>query len=380
MHTVAFIERIYNTNLPLLSTTDEAQLILEDLERFEISPPVYHLLKSKELLDEVPEFISAALKMKTERVFFNNLFIRSEMRRLLSRMDELQIDVIPLKGVQLAETYFGHLSARGTSDIDLLIRPMDLQRTSELLEKLGYEKEDEADSAHFHQVYTKSFSNQLFDSLSVEIHWNILRGHTSNTQVDALWEQAEPMLPYRYVHELTTQHTFYHLCLHGYNHHILSLKYVIDIVHFLYTKAEHIDYSELFEQAKRDGNYSKMIIVLTHVYDLFPSLRAARPLPEEKRWPLWDLQLMRKQVADVKDMQYYLFRMFSTFMTYDQLSHSVAHLRYMIFPPRDFASFQLTTAQNKHKSLIGLYGHVYSRRMRQLFTAYQARKNEQKGH
>jgi hypothetical protein len=37
-------------------------------------------------------------------------------------MVQIEVEAGPLKGVTFAEKYFGHIGARGSSDIDLFIR------------------------------------------------------------------------------------------------------------------------------------------------------------------------------------------------------------------------------------------------------------------
>jgi hypothetical protein len=87
-----------------------------------ISPQVYFLLKEHGKLDETPDFFHNQLKENYKKVFFQNLFIKSQLELLLQDFENKGIDVIPLKGVYFAEKYFGNIGARRTSDIDLLIR------------------------------------------------------------------------------------------------------------------------------------------------------------------------------------------------------------------------------------------------------------------
>ena len=49
------------------------------------------------------------------------------------------------------------------------------------------------------------------------------REHVSDTDMSCFWMDAEPISPYQLVKELSAKDTFYYLCLHGYDHNMLSL-------------------------------------------------------------------------------------------------------------------------------------------------------------
>ncbi|CAM3870210.1 nucleotidyltransferase family protein [Cytobacillus oceanisediminis] len=48
-------------------------------------------------------------------------------------MVQIEGEVSPLKGVTFAQKYFGYIGTRGTSDIDLLIRPYQLEKAIEFI-------------------------------------------------------------------------------------------------------------------------------------------------------------------------------------------------------------------------------------------------------
>ncbi|MWC30420.1 nucleotidyltransferase domain-containing protein [Paenibacillus sp. MMS18-CY102] len=369
---IALLNRIYEGQRPLFGDVPELEEVWQDVERFQFFSQLYHLIRSKELHEELPEWFMKELKLRADAILFQNMLIRGEMNKLLRVFDKAGIDVIVLKGIRLAEQYFGHFAARPTTDVDLLVRPDRLEEAHALLEREGFCKQDEDDGSHFHFLYNKMFDNVMFPFLGVELHWNILRSHISDTAVDDSWDRALPLRGYQHVKEMAAQDVFYHVCLHGYNHDMLSLKQVHDIVHLVYGIGEQIDYGALFKKAKQDGNYAKVLIVLSLVYRLFPQLQAHKPLPKTRHWPFWSMQLVRDMAQGQKKWRYYMFRLMSVAVSYDSNKHRLAHLRYMLLPPRDFAMNQLKEGQSP--SLAVVYARIYRNRMRLLLKLSPAKE------
>lgn len=365
---VTLISRIYQNQHPLFDSEETAKAAIDDIDIFQVAPQVYYLLKSSGLLEAVPSEHRSRLKSGVDAVLFQNMLIRSEMYKLLDAFERSGIQVIVLKGIRLSERFFGHFSGRGTSDIDLLVRPEDLDKAVALLERHEFIRYIEDDADHFHMLLNKFYANEDFPLLGVELHWNILREHVSDTDMSSFWMDAEPISPYQLVKELSAKDTFYYLCLHGYNHNMLSLKYVIDILHVLRCCSAEIDYGQLFAQAKSDGNYAKVLIALTIVYDLFPELHETKPLNVRRRWPLWNIELMRNAQFGIRNWRFYGFHLFSAFVAYDSVKQQWAHLRYLLLPPRDYALDLLKYANrsdvpDSNEPMIKIYAKIYKRRL-----------------
>jgi predicted nucleotidyltransferase len=365
---VTLISRIYQNQHPLFDSEETAKEAIDDIDIFQVAPQVYYLLKSSGLLEAVPSEHRSRLKSGVDAVLFQNMLIRSEMYKLLDTFERSGIQVIVLKGIRLSERFFGHFSGRGTSDIDLLVRPEDLDEAVALLERHEFIRYIEDDADHFHMLLNKFYANEDFPLLGVELHWNILREHVSDTDMSCFWMDAEPISPYQLVKELSAKDTFYYLCLHGYNHNMLSLKYVIDILHVLRCCSAEIDYGQLFAQAKRDGNHAKVLIALTIVYELFPELHKTKPLNVRRRWPLWNIELMRNAQFGIRNWRFYGFHLFSAFVAYDSVKQQWAHLRYLLLPPRDYALDLLKYANrsdvpDSNEPMRKIYAKIYKRRL-----------------
>lgn len=338
-----------------------------DIKNSFIGSQIYHLLRTKGRLEEVPDWFVQELKHEAERILFQNMLIRVEQKKMLEAFEKFEIEVIPLKGTILAERFFGHFAARPTTDLDILVKENDIQRATDLLENLSFIKDQIPDNDHFHLVFNKSYENPLFPFLSVELHWNILRSHDSKTVMEPFWERSIAMNSQDYVKELNYEDSLYHICIHGFNHQMLSLKYIIDVAQLIVQSKGSFNFSSLFNKSKQDGNESKLIIVLTLVYKLFPSLNQIEPLPRKKHWPLWNEQLMREAGLGIKSKRYFLFRFVSLFVMYDSVFSMLKHLRFLVFPPKDYAQTQLRERKEGH--LMVLYMRIYRNRLKHLFSS-----------
>lgn len=376
---IAFLQRLYErersehqgserqSSDELMEGLDGERLWHEIMHSY-VAPQVYHLVRERGLLDVIPASLRERLKTMADAALVNNLFIRGEMNKLFRAFEEAGIEAIPLKGIRFSERFFGHFAARGTSDIDLLIKPSELAGASEVLERLGFLQGEAVDATHFHVEFTKKYASESFPFLSVELHWNVLRSHISGTRMEQLWDSAQPYASSAVIQELSVEQTFYHICLHGYNHQLLSFKYILDVVHLLYGHAKEIQLGKLLAQAENDRNLAKMLIVLTHAYDLFPALHAIKPLPASKRWPFWSLRLMDIGPIKDKNLRYYLFRVFAPFVTFDTWQQQFADFRYSWFPPRDFALAMVKI--EAESPFYKVYGRLYWNRLQQIWRSH----------
>ena len=66
------------------------------------------------------------------------LFLSRELIRIVDRLSALGVEVMPYKGLALAEVIYGDIALRQAGDIDLLIHPQDLPRIREAVRELGY--------------------------------------------------------------------------------------------------------------------------------------------------------------------------------------------------------------------------------------------------
>ncbi|GMA61154.1 hypothetical protein GCM10025859_15940 [Alicyclobacillus fastidiosus] len=170
------IKSLYHERTPPAMDSELFERCMEEIERFSVAAQVYQLLSETDTLGSVPAFFRNDLVQKHEKTMFQNLYIKHQQEAVFAILERANIEVIPLKGILFAERYFGHFSARGTSDVDILVAKDDVKRTVECLRSLGYHGPAPYNPIHFHCVLWKE-TNHRESPLNVEVHW----GWSKNT-------------------------------------------------------------------------------------------------------------------------------------------------------------------------------------------------------
>ncbi|NQX66750.1 nucleotidyltransferase family protein [Paenibacillus alba] len=318
---IPLIQALYDPHTRIPRDLPFYEQAIKEIERGALSSQIYYLLKQCDRWAQVPLFFQERLTEQYHTTLCLNLFIKHQTDQLLRELESLGIPVIPLKGVYFAEKYFGHLGARATTDIDVLLHKGDLKQAIACVKLLGYTIEQEGVSSHFHA----SFSKQLPHSeipLTVELHWDLLIEKTSNLTISEFWKQATPMASFQFVKELSEYHTFYMICLHGWSHYMDSPKYFIDIIQMLHRHSDHIHYSHLFQDAAVHQTLRRMIRTLVHVYAHFPHLSDIKELPIQHKNKLYG----KYQTTKPRNFELFASKIYHKFFNFDSLTHTWAAL------------------------------------------------------
>jgi hypothetical protein len=223
---------------------------------------------------EVPEDIRrklAALK------FRHGNAIRIRTRALLeitAQLDCHDIDVLVLKGAALAHLIYEHPGLRPMSDVDLLVRPDDLDRAAQLVSELGYSTvEGHATPADHHHLPTIS---RTIDGLriSIELHHDALApDNIGSIRVDTLTEPARAFqVDQATLYTLGHIDTLRHLCRHALEpRETMKLGSALDILLYASTYADDIDWARL------QSRFPEVITMLQLLGYLLPLPARLRP-------------------------------------------------------------------------------------------------------
>lgn len=153
----------------------------------------YHHLRSNKLLDEIPANVQSNLKSAYVENTVKNVYLRSELRKVLRELREDGIPVIVLKGAALLDQIYGNVSIRSMSDLDLLVPEELADRAQALVINLGYSPSGSADA----QKRTRDEHRHLptlVDSdgiAAVEIHSHIVtRSSPLRFSLSGFWARA----------------------------------------------------------------------------------------------------------------------------------------------------------------------------------------------
>ncbi len=351
---IELVRILYDKKKSLPQDEDFYHQALKAIENDGIASQVYFLLKQLGRLNQTPSFFQFRLKEDYDKGLYQNLFIKNQTDQILKVFEEQKIDVITLKGVYFAEKYFGHVGARATSDIDLLINIRDLHLAIEVVISLGFAVEEEQIPGHFHCSFSKKLPTSTMP-LVVEIHWNLVKENTAKFDIKDLWSQSVTIGQSAHIKELSPLHTFYMICLHGWRHNLDSLKYFLDIIQMIYKLADEIDYEILFKLAASHKTLKRMKRTLSIVYQQFPHLQDIKRFPFIIKNTKWDYR-------PVNGLNKYLDFIDYQFFSYDTAKHSLMEFNNWMWPSKYELKSQISMEQ-QGKTLFKMYLSLYKNRI-----------------
>ncbi len=369
---IHLIQKLYEPNGALPKDIKFYIEALKDIQFFDISSQVYYLLKQQNKLDQTPVFFQERLKENYTDAFIQSLFIKNQTERILEAFESEDIEVIPLKGSVFAEKYFGHVGARRTTDIDLLIKPSQLDDSIQGLKRLGFTIEGELIPAHFHCDFSKKIPGSKYP-LTVEIHWGLLKDHTSDITMEDFWSEATPYKHYSFVKELSNFHSFYMICLHGWKHNMNSLKYFIDIIQLIHTFGDQLDYEVLFKEAHLHKTYKRMVRTLSIVYQEFPNLSEVKRLHKRCKNTWWQYAAFRNNQRSITQ---YVNLLHFQVLDLDSSKHRILALYRWLIPSKVELYFEIGTSKKRTYHYID-YLTLYKKRFAALWKLMTHRKTSQ---
>ena len=148
--------------------------LFELANRHGVQPLLYQALVDVE--DAVPRDAMPTIEQRYQGNLHKALFLSRELIRIVDHLSALGIEVIPYKGLAIAEQIYRDIALRQAGDIDLLIRPQDLPRVRDAVSELGYTPHL-ALSAAEEQAFLKSGYEYAFDGAAgpnlLEVQWAI---------------------------------------------------------------------------------------------------------------------------------------------------------------------------------------------------------------
>ena len=96
-------------------------------------------LSTRPIADWVPEQVLRQFQDVYRHTLAKQMFFRSELKRILTAMNESSIDVLLMKGAALVDdVYDGDIGIRPMADLDMLIKPEQLGDAERVAKELGY--------------------------------------------------------------------------------------------------------------------------------------------------------------------------------------------------------------------------------------------------
>jgi hypothetical protein len=181
----------------LLNTTAmkrpvEWEVVLRLAEHHGTSSLLYQNLTR--LGDIVPSNTLAALRQDYERNVYKSLFLARELIRILDCLDAIGVEVVPYKGIGMAEVYYGDMALRRSGDMDIFVRGRDVGRIKNAVRELGYTQRvpvpEDAEEDYIASGYECAFDSPAGKNL-LELQWALQpRFYAVDFDMEGLFERA----------------------------------------------------------------------------------------------------------------------------------------------------------------------------------------------
>lgn len=234
---------------------------------------IYHLAQSHSLTPIFPAPVFASLRRSfLTQVRWNSLLL-ARIAEVERAFRECGREVIFLKGLYLAQEYFGQLAARQVGDIDLLIAdPHKVRDFEDVLAGLGYRRRSRILGSR--AVMTRYTHHMEFDGplVPLDLHW-VLRQHPSlRLDYSEIWHRKREvqirdvnMFVLSAEHELLLQFLSMHNDLQlG----VIRLKAFVDLYAMLKRVAATLDWEAFFAQRAKEGSLRMSVNVLDLAFDV----------------------------------------------------------------------------------------------------------------
>ena len=255
---------------------EDWEAVLEAAGRNRMSPYLYHTLKPG--FDQLPR--AQSIQEQLRNIYFasaaRNMRHYHQLLSLVVKMSAEDIPVILLKGSHLAELVYGNLALRPMSDMDLLIKPDDLQKADRLLKSEGYSASELLQGNSYEHLAPYRRSN----SVTIEIHHNITEPPFSKRfAIEELWDRAlEENIEDTAALTLSPEDLLLHLSAHVSIHHGFSFGIVpyLDIAKAVDYYSDQLNWTILWERAETWGMQRALYLVLA-LSEKFMGI----PMPDE---------------------------------------------------------------------------------------------------
>ena len=228
-----------------------------------------------------PELIPSEQTNRVKQSFQTNLhkslLLSRELIRIVDHLSTEGIEVMPFKGLALAEALYGDIALRQSGDIDLLVRVPDLPRIREALRDLGYTPQLTFSDVEG-RAYLRSGYEYVFDGAAgrnlLEVQWAIQpRFYAVDFDMDSLFQRAVTATVAGYtIKTPCDEDLFVVLALHAAKHVWACLIWLCDLERIMCSPT--LDWQAIGSQAKALG-----IVRILRVTLLLANRMLEAPIP-----------------------------------------------------------------------------------------------------
>lgn len=195
-----------------------------------------------------------------------NLYAAGEVGRIAKCFDRRAIGFATFKGVALAATLYGDISRREFNDIDIIVRPADLDAAESALESCGY-RAAQGSGREWRKAFLAYQRQYMFvradSTLAVDLHWDFFpHDFVFPLKTSDIWNRLDHVsIAGRIVPTLDAETLAIYLIGHGAKEGWKTLGWVCDFADF-YMRRPDIDWAALFHRLDRAGRERLLVGLL----------------------------------------------------------------------------------------------------------------------
>ncbi|MBH1964998.1 MAG: nucleotidyltransferase family protein [Comamonadaceae bacterium] len=221
-----------------------------------------------------------------------NQLMLAELRRVLHTLNLASIEVMLLKGAAMIEGYYEDPALRPMSDLDIMVRPENFEKASQILRGLEYTQRFSVDFEKIrserltHAIeFTRSVNGQTWE---IDLHWTPLHRATWPGAEEPFWEHSRAVsFKGETCRTFDPTHQLLHVCLHGALWNALPpMRWVTDAMWIL--RKDNIEWHRLMEHARDLNGLQLLKNSLEYIHSRFDA-----PIPDGVLKQLNDLRPSR---------------------------------------------------------------------------------------
>jgi hypothetical protein len=235
-----------------------------------VGPLLYRNLRA--FKERIPDASKVELRDMYNKNTARNMYLFQKVKPLLQAINDSELKVAVTKGARLAETLYPDIGLRPFVDIDLVVHPSAWPELEEILEKLGFSREEDyglilnQKKKEFHWTSALIFGK---GRLTVEVHFHYLGLQLPLVLENDLWESAQNIsVGNSPAKVLSPEYELCYLCLHALQHSYYRLIWLTDIAEML--QKQDLNWEKILDICQKESIAAPLSYGLHLVNCLWP--------------------------------------------------------------------------------------------------------------
>ncbi len=351
-------EEVSEVNRLLREVKDWEQLA-DSLIARGVGPLFYRHMQQLPDKERIPRSAQEKLKQTYYHTLSRNMVLYSVFRKVIKAFTDNGIPAVALKGIHLSEKLYGDIGLRQLSDIDLLVRKADGEKSLKVLREIGFvQSGDEVSHLIADSLGVIHYPAMIFEGVSVEIHIELHR-EKNNCRLDS--EQIIARSETAVIHGVDTQvmemyDLLIFLCIHLDKHFLMGqvqFTNFMDIVNWIEFQGERTDWQVLNERCKQ---YNSEDIVYKYLAMVIKYFRVSAPENISAKYgyllTAQDEKRFIQYLNGVKTESFGASGHIRNIAKKNSLGAKLHYLRMVVFPPERFMRNRFGI---RHSSVYWLY-------------------------